>query len=118
MRALLIVVLLSVLTGGCSLLYEKGEAPTKEVKVFNTGEKAEYDLIIDTYTVWYKNGNVMFRATGWNGSNGFPMRWAPTFREVIDKRILETDKGYIFDFGFKGGKKIQWGAWDKYEGWV
>jgi len=117
--------MLLITLGGCSLLYEKGsETPTSEIKILSTGEKTEYNFILNVYTVWYKNGKMMFRATGWNGSNGFPMRWAPTKNNAlvvntftIDKRILVTDRGYIFDYGLKDGKKIQWGAWDKYEGW-
>ena len=118
MKQVVLTIVLLAAVAGCSILYEGGkEAQTKEVKVFSTGERAEYDTVLNAYTVWYKNGQVMFRATGWNGSQGYPMRWAPRFREVLDRRILPTSEGYIFDYGLKGGKKIQWGAWDKYEGW-
>jgi hypothetical protein len=118
MRQVVLAFLILSVAAGCSLLYEgQSVAPRNEVKVFPTGERAEYDILLEAYTVWFKNGNLMFRATGWNGSGGFPMRWAPKFREVTDRRIIQTDKGYIFDYGLKGGKIIPWGAWDKYEGW-
>jgi hypothetical protein len=119
MRLALLAFVLLTVAAGCSL-FNAGdtEAPTKEVKVFSSGERAEYDLMINSYTVWYKSGQVMFRATGWNGSRGFPMRWAPTTLGMMDWRIQTDKKGIIFfNYGLKGGKEIRWGAFDKYEGW-
>lgn len=118
MRPVIIAVVLLAFAAGCSILYEGGkEAPTKEVKVFSTGERAEYDIILNAYAVWYKNGQVMFRATGWNGSRGYPVRWAPTTIGVVDRRIQPDREGPLFNYGLTDGKKIRWGAYDKYEGW-
>ncbi|MHB9030174.1 MAG: hypothetical protein ACYC9O_15515 [Candidatus Latescibacterota bacterium] len=122
MRRMIFLLPFLFISSGCSLgsnsLAGTVTSPRNEIRTYPSGEKSEMDYATGSYTVWYKNGRMMFRASNWNGNAATTnATWQPRGNRIRRQTLWGHKTDRIFDYGLSEGRTILWGAYDRYEGW-
>jgi hypothetical protein len=126
MKRILLCSFLSVLLAalaGCAPpprpAVQRTNAPDVDVIAYPGGFKSVYEYSDGSFTVYFPNKKVMFRASGWNGREVEPViTWLPLRGIEARKHFWYLrEYGWVFDYGLPEGKTIKWGSYNLYEGW-
>lgn len=111
------------LVTGCAL-FRIGENESidsgKKIEKYADGtKKSETNPVKGTYTEWYDNGQIRFRASKWVGER--ELSWLPEGKNgrIVERIILAPGllASYAFIYDEQHQSQIPWGAYNSYEGW-